>query len=210
MGRESTDEPGSDGERAIEGGWRLLLLPGQELCPEEWEEALAEAERRGRHASRADGRRAACERDSEPWRMPRPADYVWTATLGAPAPYISDWRRRSRARLVTDARVCRFARAWERERRAALGLPAPPDDPQTLAHAVLAARGTRARAAGEHGERRQAVARKDGIGAGDPLRIALGEARAALCRAEEEYWLWVMLARADGLDVTPDEEAAWE
>jgi hypothetical protein len=190
--------------------WRLLLAPWRDLCPEEQEQALVEAERRGRRASRADGRRAMLERDSEPWRAPRPGDYVRAATMGAPAAWAAEWRRRPPGRLVVDARVCAFARAWEQERRGATGGPPLPEDRCSLAHAVRAAREARDRAAAEQREREVAVARAGEIRPGHPARIAMALARVALWRAREDCWLQIMLARAGGLDLLPDRQAEVE
>lgn len=184
--------------------WRVMLGPWLELIGEERELALVQARARGRDASLKDGRRAAAEarrdRDgSEPWRIPRPADYVSEMLLAAPARWISDWRSRPPARLIADLRVCHFALAWEETRRDRQTLLPVSKNVDTLLGIVR-----EARLAWEHAdaEKRAAVlalARAGDQAPGDPRRLAVGHASVRVWRARDEYWLWIMLARARGL-----------
>jgi hypothetical protein len=170
---------------------RQLYLPWSHLSPAEREIALCEAHRRGALGANADQQRSQVDQ-GEPVPVARPTLYVFHVQLLAPIPWKQQWRRLTAAELCEDLRVCYFGDSWERERRALVGEPALPWDLPTLARRVTEARESwtasgRARAA--------AVQRSVALPPGHADRLAAARALMRMDRAQDDYWLAVMLAR---------------
>jgi hypothetical protein len=170
---------------------RQLYLPWSHLTPAERATALRQARRRGALGARADWARCQLDpADSVP--IARPTLYVYHLQLLAPSPWHQQWRRLTAAELCEDLRVCHYGDGWEREQRALAGEPALPQDLPTLAGRVTEARENwaasgRARAA--------AVRRSVALPPGHADRLAAARALMEMDRAQNEYWLAVMLAR---------------
>jgi hypothetical protein len=173
---------------------RLLYLPWIQLTPMEQETALREARRRGAWGARAEQDR--CEVDhADPVPIARPTLYVIHLQLVAPTFWFHRWRGLTAAELCADLRVCYHGDGWERERRALAGEPALPRDVARLARRVSEAQEAWVVA---RREQEVAVRRCGGLRSGHPARLEAAKALLQMRRAEEEYWLAVMLARTAG------------
>lgn len=173
---------------------RLLYLSWIQLTWIEQENALREARRRGAWGARAEQDRCQVDHD-DPIPMARPTGYVIHLQLFAPTFWFHRWRGLTAAELCAELRVCYHGDGWERERRRLAGEPALPRDPAKLARRVREAREAWAAA---RREREAAVRRSGGLRAGHPARVEAAKAWMQVTRAEEEYWLAVMLARVAG------------
>jgi hypothetical protein len=173
---------------------RLLYLPWIQLTPIEQETALREARRRGFRGARAEYGRYEVER-GDPVLIARPTLYVTHLQLVAPVFWFHRWRRLTAAELCAELRVCHYGDGWERERRRLVGQPVLPQDVARLARRVSEARKAWAVA---RREREVTVRRCGGLRPGHPTRLEAAAALLQMTRAEEEYWLAVMVARVAG------------
>jgi hypothetical protein len=186
---------------------RLLYLPWEYLTAEEQETALREARRRGALGARSDQARSVMNREP-PVPRARPVLYVDDLLLQTPRAWHRPWQQRATAELCAELRVCHFGDAWERTRRALRGEPALPRDAPTLGVRLTEARERWETAKREYRDRSAALCRTDPLRHGHPDRLAMGIAWMEQVRAQEEYWLTLMLARAAGWEACPTHGAS--